>query len=227
MLRFITGLDVTLCQSLSLSLSTSPLKTSPPSSLSPSHTLSSSRTPSLSFFSSAFLRHPPPFLSISAFFYCVSPSVVSAAVLNRGLFVHKHALSWPLPYLLVSRAAVALLCVIAQPCLFSLPRSCLSWLWTSFKACPVSAPRQTLTHAHTHTNTVKGRVHTSIKMVFTGQRIHTVPMWAGHKCTQKKRIHTQSLSLFVPLWLHIYGFSRGGGGGEKEAVKIFVLKCKK
>lgn len=157
----------------------------------------------------------------------LSPSVVSAAVLNRGLFVHKHASSWPLPYLLVSWAAVALLCVIAQPCLFSLPRSCLSWLWTSFKACPVSAPRQTLTHAHTHTNTVKGRVHTSIKMVFTGQRIHTVPMWAGHKCTQKKRIHTQSLSLFVPLWLHIYGFSHGGGGGgEKEAVKIFVLKCK-
>lgn len=43
-------------------------------------------------------------------------------------------------YLLVSRAAVALLCVTAQPCLFSPTGSCLSWLWTSFKTCPVSAP---------------------------------------------------------------------------------------
>lgn len=53
-------------------------------------------------------------------------------------------------YLLVSWAAVTLLCVTAQPCLFSLTGSCLSWLWTSFKTCPVSAPRQTHTRRKTH-----------------------------------------------------------------------------
>lgn len=125
------------------------------------------------------LRHPHPLRSpLSVFSLCLSPSVESGAVLNRGLFVHKHALSWRLPYLLVSRAAVALLCVTAQPCLFSLPGSCLSWLWTSFKACLVSARRQA--HKHKHG---EGRAHTSIKTVFTGQRIHTVPQWAGNKCT--------------------------------------------
>lgn len=128
------------------------------------------------------LRHPHP---LSVFFLCLTPSVESGAVLNRGLFVHKHVLSWRLPYLLVSRAAVALLCVTAQPCLFSLPGSCLSWLWTSFKACPVSAPRQTHTHTHKHS---EGRAHTSIKTVFTSQRIHTVPMWAGNKCTHTNLI---------------------------------------
>lgn len=194
MLRFITGLDVTLCQSLSLYLPPENITTFLP--LSIPHPLFLSH--SFTFILLLCLSSSSPTLSV---YLCLlslrlSPSVVSAAVLNRGLFVHKHASSWPLPYLLVSRAAVALLCVIAQPCLFSLPRSCLSWLWTSFKACPVSAPRQTLTHAHTHTNTLKGRVHTSIKMVFTGQRIHTVPMWAGHKCTHKKA-HSHTIIIIV------------------------------
>lgn len=142
MLRFITGLDVTLCQSP---------PTHPHLHLPPSHSLFFSLSFTLLFFSSA---PPPPPLSLYVFFSaCLSPSVVSGAVLNRGLFVHKHALSWPLPYLLVSQAAVALLCVTAQPCLFFLPGSCLSWLWTSFKACPVSAPRQTHTYTHKHTQT--------------------------------------------------------------------------
>lgn len=144
MLRFITGLDVTLCQS-------SPSNTSATTFLPPTH------SPFLSFTLFLFIclsvsPPPPPPFSLCLFSVSLSPSVERGAVLNRGLFVHKHALSWPLPYLLVSRAAVALLCVTAQPCLFSLPGSCLSWLWTSFKACPVSAPHQTHIHAHTQTH---------------------------------------------------------------------------
>lgn len=129
----------------------------------------------------------------------LSPSVVSAAVLNRGLFVHKHALSWPLPYLLVSRAAVALLCVIAQPCLFSLPRSCLSWLWTSFKACPVSAPRQTLTHAHTHTQTQWRDVYTLLLKWYLQAKEYTrYPCGLGtnaHKKSAFTHNHYHCLSL--------------------------------
>lgn len=185
MLRFITGLDVTLCQS------PPPPPPAPPPSLPPIH--SPFLSPSLSFFSSVSLSvtsSHPLFLSFPPSVFCVSlslsPSAASSAVLNRGLFVHKHALSWPLPYLLVSRAAVALLCVTAQPCLFSLPGSCLSWLWTSFKACPVSAPRQTHTHTHKHT---PGREHTSIKIVFTSQRLHMTPM------RTQKQIHTHTHSL--------------------------------
>ena len=130
MLRFITGLDVTLCQSSPPSATST---TFLPPSLPPSHSLSFfSLFYSHSFhLSLSITPHPlcsSPSLSLSLFLsfslclssVCLSPSVVSGAVLNRGLFVHKHALSWPLPYLLVSRAAVALLCVTAQP-LFVLP----------------------------------------------------------------------------------------------------------
>lgn len=122
MLRFITGLDVTLCQSSPPSATST---TFLPPSLPPTHSPFS-----LSFTLILFicLSPSPPTLSAPLFLsfslclssVCLSPSVVSGAVLNRGLFVHKHALSWPLPYLLVSRAAVALLCVTAQP-LFVLP----------------------------------------------------------------------------------------------------------
>lgn len=109
-------------------------------------------------------------------------------VLNSGLFVHKHASSWPLPYLLVSRAAVALLCVTAQSCLFSLPGSCLSWLWTSFKACPVSAPHQT----HTHTHTGKDVYTLLLNGIYRPRNTHgTLVGWA------KMRTHTHAHTLTV------------------------------
>lgn len=83
--------------------------------------------------------------------FCASLSSISSD--QRGVKqrpVCSQALLVPASsYLLVSRAAVALLCVTAQPCLFSLPGSCLSWLWTSFKTCPVSAPHQTHTRRQT------------------------------------------------------------------------------
>lgn len=176
----------------------------PPSSLP--FTLLFSLFHSHSFHLSLCVTSSPPSLSLSLFSVCLSPSVERGAVLNRGLFVHKHASSWPLPYLLVSRAAVALLCVTAQPCLFSLPGSCLSWLWTSFKACPVSAPHQTHTHAHTstHTNTLKN-VYTLPLQLYSPAKEHT-----QHRCglvtNAHKNICTHTV-IVVHLCLFLSGLS--------------------
>lgn len=148
MLRFITGLDVTLCQYHPPPHTHPPTHTPPPaSSLPPSHSLLFSLFHSffLSVTSSLALRFPSSPLSLS---------LLCAPLLRRRRWraggqpggvkqgpVCSQALLVPASsYLLVSRAAVALLCVTAQPCLFSPTGSCLSWLWTSFKTCPVSAP---------------------------------------------------------------------------------------
>lgn len=109
----------------------------PPPSLPPSHSLLFSLFHSffLSVTSSLALRFPSfPLSSV-----CASPPSAAGGVKQRP--VCSQALLVPASsYLLVSRAAVALLCVTAQPCLFSPTGSCLSWLWTSFKTCPASAP---------------------------------------------------------------------------------------
>lgn len=182
MLRFITGLDVTLCQSPLPSL-----PTLPPSSLP--------LPPSLLY----FLSHcPPPHTHTHVSFllsFCppvfshVSPSIIGERLsVKQGPVCSQARLvlaSFPI-YLCPGQLS-PLLCVIAQPCLFSLLRSCLSWLWTSFKACPPYLPL--VKHTPAHTNTATDVYTLLLKLYLQGQRIHMVPLLAGHKRTHK---HIQS-----------------------------------
>lgn len=113
------------------------------------HTFTSLLPPSLPlallfslFHSHSFYLSPPRRLSaspLSLFSVRASPPSVASGV-KQGPVCSQALLVPASSYLLESRAAVALLCVTAQPCLFSPTGSCLSWLWTSFKTCPVSAP---------------------------------------------------------------------------------------